>query len=494
MAKWYDSSAKKNPLTSGFKQTFGTGPYVAKRLPPPVPKPSTPAKKPTASGMDIVRSSAESPTARPSVPRRGPSGPKSDPFGQPYKRTSPFGAATATQRTSPSSLGKTLSTLRSAVSSGVAAIDRDLRATVMKPRSPVRTPSPRRSPVVPTQPTAAGPQAVNPSNRPNIGRAADQYRRNARPAQFGTVGESPMNKAGMLNIPRAGKKLAGMVGGSELPKPPGYKEPKPKSPPKVKAPKAVKEPKPPRPKVTPVASQPEKVAMPKPPKNVKPPKPKAAPPAPPAPSKPKKQAAPKVLGQRGGVSIVHEGGRNVLVKHEGGAKFYVPYNPAKKGKISQAGVEKTLSSLAEPAPRKQPVFRFDPDNPKQVEKMDKMFGTIKDPERRKRAFIQNEQKRLESRARQSEQKLQTKYKGDESLRRVTNLGGRGQIAIAKNLGLMGLGAVGMAPSIIRLARGASLGSLAGPVPQQFSKGTLGPTYTVRDKKTGKTYKMGGSWS
>ena len=51
-----------------------------------------------------------------------------------------------------------------------------------------------------------------------------------------------MNKAGMLNIPRAGKKLAGMVGGSELPKPPGYKEPKPKSPPKAKAPKAVKEP------------------------------------------------------------------------------------------------------------------------------------------------------------------------------------------------------------------------------------------------------------
>ena len=46
------------------------------------------------------------------------------------------------------------------------------------------------------------------------------------------------------------------------------------------------------------------------------------------------------------------------------------------------------------------------------------------------------------------------------------------------------------PAIVHLARGGSLGSM---VPQQPGKG-VGPVVTYRDKKTGKTFKLGGSWS
>jgi len=418
--------------------------------------------------MDIIRSSASSPSARPRLPRGGTRQPKPSVFGQDLPRTSPIGAMTATQRASSSSLGKTFSSIGSAVSSGISSLDRDLRATVFRPRSPVRTSSPRRTPVVPTQPRSAGPQAVNPSARPNINRAADQYRRNARPAQFGTISESPMNKPGMLNIPRAGTRLAGMSAGSALPVPPGMKPDKPKRS------KAAKQPKPTAP-AKPVKPKAEKVDLPKPPKKVTPPKPKgggevtppkpkgggkvtitAAPPTPApaapakAPKQPKapKRTEPKVLGQRGSVSIIHEGGRNVRVAHAGGASFYVPYNPKKKGKINMEGVEKTLVELGEPSrsdieerERKGPkkfVYKEERDK----DKRDQMFGNIKDEGRRTRAFEKNEQQRRQSAYNQRQERLKTKYKGDVTLRRMSNLGGAGQLRISKNLGLRALGPIG----------------------------------------------------
>lgn len=327
----------------------------------------------------------------------------------------------------------------------------------MKPRSPVRTPSPRRTPVVPTQPKGAGPQAVNPSTRPNINRAADQYRRNARPAQFGTISDSPMNKPGMLNIPRAGTRLAGMSAGSALPVPPGMKPDKPKRS------KAAKQPKPPAP-AKPVEPKAEKVDLPKPPKKVTPPKPKSggkvtittAPPTPvpaapaKAPKQPKapKRTEPKVLGQRGSVSIIHEGGRNVRVAHAGGASFYLPYNPNKKGKINMEGVEKTLVELGEPSrsdieerERKGPT-KFVYNEKRDKAKRDEMFGNIKDEGRRTRAFEKNEQQRRQSAYNQRQERLKTKYKGDVTLRRMSNVGGEQQLRIAKNLGLRALGPIG----------------------------------------------------
>lgn len=56
--------------------------------------------------------------------------------------------------------------------------------------------------------------------------------------------------------------------------------------------------------------------------------------------------------------------------------------------------------------------------------------------------------------------------------------------------LKGTGAMSALPAIVHLARGGSLGSM---VPQQPGNG-VGPVVTYRDKKTGKTFKLGGSWS
>jgi len=52
-----------------------------------------------------------------------------------------------------------------------------------------------------------------------------------------------------------------------------------------------------------------------------------------------------------------------------------------------------------------------------------------------------------------------------------------------------LGIIGAVPSIIHLARGGSLGSLAGRSPLSDND----PVITYRDKRTGKTFKMGGGW-
>ena len=65
------------------------------------------------------------------------------------------------------------------------------------------------------------------------------------------------------------------------------------------------------------------------------------------------------------------------------------------------------------------------------------------------------------------------------------IAGAGAAAILK-----GTGAMSALPAIVHLARGGSLGSM---VPQQPGKG-VGPVVTYRDKKTGKTFKLGGSWS
>lgn len=447
------------------------------------------------------------------------------------------------QRKSEASLGSTLGKIKSGIKSGIttldsdirsvtSTLDADLRSTVMKPRDPVRPNRPRRSPTVRVEPTAAGPQAVNPSNRPNIGRAADQYRRNARPAQFGTVGESLMNKPGMLNIPRAGKKLEKVVAGSDLPTPPGMKPDKPK---KVKIVKA--EPKP------------EKVSLPKPPKKVTPPKPKPTidpaktpdqtferaagqptgsggkgpspkpsatyrpltPPAPktdptprapqspgptrvpqpsqrPAPTvRPKKRPTPKVVGERGPVKIIHEGGRNYTVKHEAGPRFPIPYNPNKKGRVTKKAIEGTLDVISKPRSNTQA---------REVKLTPSEIRSARSLGISERAALKDKQQLVNMRA--------AKNAADPALGFVTRGEkgkGRGwrQVRVGKSMGLlgMGLGAVGMVPDIVRLGRGASLGSLVGPAPtpSDFS-GASNPNlvYTIRDKKTRKTYKMGGGWS
>lgn len=54
--------------------------------------------------------------------------------------------------------------------------------------------------------------------------------------------------------------------------------------------------------------------------------------------------------------------------------------------------------------------------------------------------------------------------------------------------LKGTGALGALPAIIHLARGGSLSSLAGPLP-----GASDPVVTYKDKRTGKTFKLGGGW-
>lgn len=56
--------------------------------------------------------------------------------------------------------------------------------------------------------------------------------------------------------------------------------------------------------------------------------------------------------------------------------------------------------------------------------------------------------------------------------------------------LRGTGAMSALPAIVHLARGGSLGSM---VPRMPGEG-VGPVVTYRDKKTGKTFKLGGSWS
>lgn len=481
----YSGPKKGYPLKPAIRAKYGG-------TPPPPPKPS---------GMDIIRSSASSPSARPRIPKGGPRQPKATIFGQEFPRTSPTGSMTAMQRSSPFSLGKTLSSIGSAVSSGVAAIDRDLRATAMKPRSPVRTPSPRRTPVVATQPKPAGTQAVQSRPGPNVPRMADQWRRGRGPAQFGTVRESPMNKPGMLNIPRAGKKLASISAGAELPVPPGMKPTKPKAP-KATPPKAPKatttKTAPPKPAA---AAKPEKVNLPKPPKKVTPPKPPspekvtinvAEPPKPSTPAKRggARRAKIEELGKRGPVSIFHEGGRNVRVVHSGGASFYLPYNPKKKGPIKQEGVDKALLELGEPTrsdiaekERKGPA-KFVYNEERDKAKRDKLFGSIKDERKRTAAFERNEQQRRQSAYNQRQERLKTKYKGDVTLRRMANIGGQQQIRLAKGMGLMGLGVAGMAPDIIRLARGASLGSLAGPMPSLAYKGNKSRTYDIQNASTG----------
>lgn len=65
------------------------------------------------------------------------------------------------------------------------------------------------------------------------------------------------------------------------------------------------------------------------------------------------------------------------------------------------------------------------------------------------------------------------------------IAGAGAAAILK-----GTGALGALPAIIHLARGGSLGSLAGRSPLSDND----PVITYLDKRTGKTFKMGGGWS
>lgn len=144
-------------------------------------------------------------------------------------------------------------------------------------RSPVPSPRPNRGRI----PAPAGTQATNtrptPSPVDRVGtaqRASSAVRGGAsRPAVFGSVKQSPMRQPGMLNIPRAGKQLTGMVQKSpEIPALPQQGKPKAAPKPKKVTPK-------PKAKVAPS----ESVKMPKPPSVKSVPKPKAEAPKPAAP-------------------------------------------------------------------------------------------------------------------------------------------------------------------------------------------------------------------
>ena len=87
----------------------------------------------------------------------------------------------------------------------------------------------------------AGSQATNVKGATVAQRASESIRGGrSAPAVFGSVADSPMRQPGTLNIPRAGKRLTGMVTRSpELPGLPGSepaKSPRPKSPRRPKAP------------------------------------------------------------------------------------------------------------------------------------------------------------------------------------------------------------------------------------------------------------------
>jgi hypothetical protein len=312
-----------------------------------------------------------------------------------------------------------------------------------------------------------------------------------------------MNKPGMLNIPRAGKKLEKMVAGADLPKPPGFGEGTGGAPSKPKSPTP--------PKPTQPAAAPEgKVNLPKAPKKVTPPKPQVTITAAPSPTKPtqpktmtspaptqgKKRIEPREVTSAGKVSLVHEGGRAYRLQHSAGYSVNLPWNPKKTGDINEKAAAKLVSDVAGKQPEATPpkpktVAQL---TERQKEKAVAIYGgtSKKDPYK---LFVDDLNKAAVRRSEKRATRLVTEFGNDASARDVFNInrsGGR-QIAISKGLGLMnlGLGAVGMAPSIVRLARGASLGSLAGPPPGTRPQDIV---YTMRDKKTGKTYKIGGSWS
>ena len=217
-------------------------------------------------------------------------------------------------------------------------------------RSPVPSPRPNRGRI----PAPAGTQATNtrptPSPVDRVGtaqRASSAVRGGAsRPAVFGSVKQSPMRQPGMLNIPRAGKQLTGMVQKSpEIPALPQQGKPKAAPKPKKVTPK-------PKAKVAPS----EPVKMPKPPSVKSVPKPKSEAPKPvaPKPATPKpaaqkpaapkpvapKPAAPKPVAQpkrpervvyeyEGGRKpgkVIHRGGRSYAIKY-GESTFEFPYSP-----------------------------------------------------------------------------------------------------------------------------------------------------------------------
>lgn len=380
----------------------------------------------------------------------------------------------------------------------------------------------RRRPVKKTAPTRAGSQATNtrslrgptpytPPDRVGIVQRASEGITGGRTApSFGSVSDSPMKQGGMLRIPRAGTRLSGIV--SRSPNLPEIGDSKPA--PRRRSPKSSK-------------SSKSKVSMPKAPTAETPPKPQTAkatatqkPPAPaktktvkqpPSPphtySKPvteaKKVTGPRLVASSAELGIKYPGGETIEIRQHGprdfdihhresGRSVRLPQSPTrasatpdpKTGQMTwsqRPGGKKRAKAVLEslrPKARTNPAIRALTDYEKARAKR---LGISESKLRQSLLadYKQNPFDRAMGERPSSTQGAKETSPTERAIKKIERgrtdnqrkSSGGAQIRLARGLGLMG-----SIPAIISLARGNSLGSLAGPMSDRFRKGAKPEDY------------------
>lgn len=371
----------------------------------------------------------------------------------------------------------------------------------------------RRRPVKKTAPTRAGSQATNtrslrspapytPPDRVGIAQRASQGITGGRTApSFGSVSDSPMNQSGMLRIPRAGTRLSGIV--SRSPNLPEIGDSKPA--PRRRSPKSSK-------------SSESKVSMPKAPTADTPPKPEAAkatatqkPPSPaktktvkqpPAPAhtysnpvtEAKKVDGPRVVASSKDLGVKYPGGETLQIRKHGprdfdihhvesGRSVRLPQTPTRESatpdpktgqmtwsaKPASKSQSKALLESLTPRAKSSPAIRALTDHEKAH---GKRLG-MSEAQLRQSLLADYRQNPFDKATGERPSGAKETSPTERALKKIERGGtenkrkssGRAQIRMARALGLMG-----SIPMAVSLARGKSLGSLAGPLPDKFRKG------------------------